>query len=756
MKKESRLSTAEILSVLWPYLLVVCTLLALFVVGLQISSRIISRNAASMISEQFQTISDNVYLNITRSERICELLATDSTISDLSNPEGDSPEEIESKIGLLRRQLENIGYVSSVDYLDLMVLFPNLETVVTAQQVGTGTEEVEQMTAAATENRVSFSALRENPVYSSRNLYYSENRCIMLRSIYERNRIIAYVILSLPLDQLVPMGNLDGLILIGGETGYVYTNDSGVDQREYLDIRRQVLENRTFERDGQEYMATICVFSQLQQNDIMVGVPLLPSAVGMESFQRTAIWLGVACVCSLAVLFLILYRRVLLPMKYLAEVTVQGDERHLIKKARNSIVALRNQNEAGQKEIRFLIPLGIGELIQRICSAQPEDNRLATARRCMSLAGIQEQRRFFLFGLFHLEDQEDTFREMAWQNADVTPIFVLNNLLGDLLFARGVVGSIAVVGRYYIVLGSCSESQDEGYFNGILHQLTEFYQKYYAVTLAATHPLFGEGAQEFERQVQRTMENLSYLDFWDKDQVQQEEDLPNNVLLPYLKSMRNLINRLDERDYTGAEETFRKLMSDLPAGPQMLKIAKYRVYGLIEVLLAALVDQPGISDSEIARLDYGNRLYQVNNIQDFRAETEKIFAEIIRISHDSAPEISGSKRMEQVQQYVTEHYTENSLTVSSIAEQFGISVAYLSREYKKCMKINLIDQIQRLRIERAKELMKTETVKRAAALSGFGDPQALVRTFKKLEGMTPNEFRQMLAREQQESAGADG
>ena len=103
--------------------------------------------------------------------------------------------------------------------------------------------------------------------------------------------------------------------------------------------------------------------------------------------------------------------------------------------------------------------------------------------------------------------------------------------------------------------------------------------------------------------------------------------------------------------------------------------------------------------------------------------------------------------MEQVQQYVTEHYFENDLTVGKIAERFGISVAHLSREYKKYRKINLIDEIQQVRVERAKELLKTQTVKEAAVASGFWDAQAQVRAFKKLEGITPNEYRKMLARD---------
>lgn len=731
------------MAISWPYIVLTGILLVLFLAGFFISFKTLSQNTAKMVSTQLDTISDNAYLNITRGERICELLATDDTLQQLGKQAAISPEDLQERAQFIKRQLENVQYISSVNYTDLLLLFPGLDTAITADEIGTRREEAVRMLSDAAGQVVTTETLAGIPANNGHSVYYGGNLCVLVRSILVQNRVVAYIVLCMQLDQLVPASSQEDLILIGDPEHCIYASDPAVTQAQYQDIRNQVLADRQFSFGSRRYQANLCVFSQLQ-NDIIVGAPQDFDAIGMNGFRRTATGLGIACVASLAILYYIFHKRVLLPMAYLADATVQRRDQHMIRNVRNSLLMLKGQNEAAQKEIRFLIPLGIGELMQQLCNSKNEEEKLSIARRCLSLAGIPARHRFCILGLFHLEDAQDTFKEMAGRNAEVTPIFVLNNLMTDLMFTSGVMGAIAVVDQFYIVLASCEDGQGEEYFSNILQKLDAFYKRNYHVTIATTKPRFGESAADLGRQAGETMNDLLYLDFWYKERVQ-SGNVPSNSLLPYLKSLRNLIGRLDEKDWSGAREIFQKIMEDLPAEPQNLQIAKYRVYGIIDVLLAAIIGQDNaLSNNALHCLDYDRGLYRINNIKDFRAQTEEIFARIIQLRQDTAQDTNNSTRMEQVQQYVAQHYCESDLTVSGIADAFGISVAYLSREYKKHWKVNLNDQIQQLRVEKAKELLHTQSVKNAATMSGFSDYQALVRTFKKLEGITPNEYKKIL------------
>lgn len=87
-----------------------------------------------------------------------------------------------------------------------------------------------------------------------------------------------------------------------------------------------------------------------------------------------------------------------------------------------------------------------------------------------------------------------------------------------------------------------------------------------------------------------------------------------------------------------------------------------------------------------------------------------------------------------------------TFTVSELGELFGYQADYLSTLFKKHMGISLIGYTNRLRIEAAKTLLANYhlSIKEAAYSCGFPDEKYFMRVFKKLEGMTPSEYKETL------------
>lgn len=92
-------------------------------------------------------------------------------------------------------------------------------------------------------------------------------------------------------------------------------------------------------------------------------------------------------------------------------------------------------------------------------------------------------------------------------------------------------------------------------------------------------------------------------------------------------------------------------------------------------------------------------------------------------------------------EYISEHLAEVNLT--SISEHFHMNTNYVSQYFKKHQGVTFTDYINRLRIEKAKELLMTteHTAMEIGKLVGFNNANAFIRMFKKLEGTTPNEYR---------------
>ncbi|MCG7378597.1 response regulator [Paenibacillus sp. ACRSA] len=89
---------------------------------------------------------------------------------------------------------------------------------------------------------------------------------------------------------------------------------------------------------------------------------------------------------------------------------------------------------------------------------------------------------------------------------------------------------------------------------------------------------------------------------------------------------------------------------------------------------------------------------------------------------------------------------EKDLSLVRLAERNHFNPSYLSRLFKQEMGINLSEYIDDCRIRKAKELLhKTDLMVREVALQvGYEAAHSFTRLFKKLTGMTPQEYRESM------------
>ncbi len=94
-------------------------------------------------------------------------------------------------------------------------------------------------------------------------------------------------------------------------------------------------------------------------------------------------------------------------------------------------------------------------------------------------------------------------------------------------------------------------------------------------------------------------------------------------------------------------------------------------------------------------------------------------------------------------QYIEEHLADINLTV--LSDVAGMNQNYLSHYFKKHFGITFLDYVTRKKIEKAKELLRGTdlTCKAIGESLGYHDPNTFIRSFKKLEAVTPNEYRRM-------------
>ncbi|GBF74405.1 AraC family transcriptional regulator [Paenibacillus sp. 598K] len=104
---------------------------------------------------------------------------------------------------------------------------------------------------------------------------------------------------------------------------------------------------------------------------------------------------------------------------------------------------------------------------------------------------------------------------------------------------------------------------------------------------------------------------------------------------------------------------------------------------------------------------------------------------------------SVSDKVDQIRSFVRENYNDASLNISSIGEHFQLKPTYLSSLFKEQTGEGLLDFVNRVRIDEAKQILKTEacTVNEVAKRVGFNEAATFIRVFKKVEGITPGKFK---------------
>lgn len=147
-----------------------------------------------------------------------------------------------------------------------------------------------------------------------------------------------------------------------------------------------------------------------------------------------------------------------------------------------------------------------------------------------------------------------------------------------------------------------------------------------------------------------------------------------------------------------------------------------------------------------------NTMENVNSIYTNRAIAYSFFAQLVNDFKVVAPKEATLNKesldtINKINGYLNDHYKEK-ITLTYLSEKFNYSVSYLSRLYKNTYGLNFIDIYDNLRINHSLNdlLQGNKTVQQISDEHGFEDVRSYVRAFKKINGTTPNEYRQKYER----------
>ena len=175
--------------------------------------------------------------------------------------------------------------------------------------------------------------------------------------------------------------------------------------------------------------------------------------------------------------------------------------------------------------------------------------------------------------------------------------------------------------------------------------------------------------------------------------------------------------------------------------------------GTLRILTFQLINSVTLAKKQFSNSEINYRkLYKlflaVNEAQTAEELKHIAVTSIIDLFDEKAAEMKNdySAKYQNIVKYIEENYADQMLNVNMIAEVFDINRSWLSEVFKKKFGEGIAEYIVKYRLEKAKELLKQGVmVHKVAEEVGFSSTVVFTRAFKKFEGITPGQYKTIIA-----------
>jgi two-component system response regulator YesN len=197
-----------------------------------------------------------------------------------------------------------------------------------------------------------------------------------------------------------------------------------------------------------------------------------------------------------------------------------------------------------------------------------------------------------------------------------------------------------------------------------------------------------------------------------------------------------------KEDYPDFFDTFIR-----PLGEAALQSYLVKNYIVMDIALAAAkfaADLGGNVDRVVPALDnLEAMLAEITTVEHLRDKLQEILVGALTY-RDSQANNQHSVMLQQVHEYIDQHYVDADLSLNEVASQVNLSPSHFSTVFSQETGQTFKEYLTEVRIKRAKELLRSTTLKsfEISYQIGYSDPHYFSYVFRKHTGLSPKEYRQ--------------
>ena len=143
----------------------------------------------------------------------------------------------------------------------------------------------------------------------------------------------------------------------------------------------------------------------------------------------------------------------------------------------------------------------------------------------------------------------------------------------------------------------------------------------------------------------------------------------------------------------------------------------------------------------ISELEYKRNLKSPTVELESIRDAYSILLELVRLCNEEYLPTERQKKIDLAIEYISKHYSED-IKNDDLAAIAGVSTVYFRKLFTAAMGVSPIVYARRLRIDKAKELLRGDygTLTDVAAVLGYSSIYDFSRDFKKHTGVSPSKF----------------
>ena len=280
----------------------------------------------------------------------------------------------------------------------------------------------------------------------------------------------------------------------------------------------------------------------------------------------------------------------------------------------------------------------------------------------------------------------------------------------------------------------------------ILETIRNNMSKYFNITVTAGIGREVQSPKDLHISYKDALHVLDYKVVMGKNRIYDIKDLgyrKSEIHYP-IDSINELLSKIKLEDMEAVAQSTEKFFGELLEKKNItsdnIKIIMSELINGAQKIIMEIKDE----SKEPVDLDFGiyEEIGKYETLEEMKTVVFRYLTGINKTIH-AARNSRNLQIINRAKQYIDKNYKQDDLSLNQIAAIVSVSPGYLSILFRKETNQTFIEYLTMVRMEKAKELLKTSTLKsyEVAYNVGYSDPHYFSLSFKKYTGVTPSDYK---------------